>query len=86
MAKAQRRLILLQAETDHQLLLLKELQQEQERLTHRMQEQTESLQWHQEQVTSPPATPEPTLLLSPRELALGSPETPPSSPTTGPLF
>lgn len=45
-ARATSRLVLLQQETDHQLLLLKELEQETRRLQHRQQEMTASAEWH----------------------------------------
>ena len=40
--RAQKRLLLLQLETDHQLLLVKELSQRQQQLEHRQQELQES--------------------------------------------
>ena len=75
LAKAERRLTLLQAETDHQLLLLKELRQQEASLLHRQQEQTESLQWHRQQLEAET----PPLLESPASLAMRQ-----STPTTGP--
>ena len=74
-AKAETRLILLQAETDHQLLLLKELRQQEASLLHRQQEQMESLQWHRQQLEAET----PPLLESPASLAMRQ-----STPTTGP--
>ena len=49
-AKAERRLLLLQVETDRQLLQVKELLQRQEQLRHRHQEHQESLLFRQAQL------------------------------------
>ena len=50
--REQRRLILLQAETDSSLLRLKELEQRRQSLLHRQEEMQQSLLWHETQVTS----------------------------------
>lgn len=51
--KAERRLTLLQLETDRQLLLVKELSQRQQQLEHRQQELAESRQYRQQQALRP---------------------------------
>jgi hypothetical protein len=60
-AKAEKRLILLQVETDRQLLRVKELRQLQESLQHRQQELASSESWHRMQaralVTLPTSNP-----------------------------
>lgn len=80
--KAQRRLELLQLETTHQLLRVKELSQAQVQLEHRQRELTEAEQWYRagtppmEKLVQEPA-------LTPLQMLLGPSETPPNSPTTG---
>lgn len=56
--RAQRRLLLLQLQTDSQLLLVKELLQQQAQLRHRQLEMQESRLWHQEHLPQlpPPET------------------------------
>lgn len=59
--RAERRLLLLQLETDRQLLLVKELHQQEQQLTHRQQELAESRQFRETgqlpQQTEPPVMP-----------------------------
>ena len=74
-AKAERRLQLLQLETTHQLLLLKELEAETRRLEHRQREIQQAAEWYQN------PQPEPTAQPTVREILEGS--TLPPSQTTG---
>lgn len=91
LGKAERRLLLLQLETDHQLLVTKELRQRMQQLVHRQREMADSQQYHLlrqaaqvETQPLPPDNPERHLQLVPKPLYLQNLPPEASSPPTGP--